>query len=257
MAEGEFALVKQHLEMALQKHSANFVNVFNNSSWAGDHDLYAMLADSAAQQQDEAALRQFAPLAEALAVRYGHMLYQAIAHRAWGVAHRLAGEYDAAEARLQQALDLFTQLETRWQMARTLAESGELESARADPERARNYFSRALSIFEDLKALPDAARTRAALETLGPVEAEVTPQLYGEVVPHSSVASPSVGDGALTRREIEVLHWLARGLSNAEIAARLTISPRTVSAHLRSIFAKLDVTTRTAAVRAALDLNIL
>jgi DNA-binding NarL/FixJ family response regulator len=54
----------------------------------------------------------------------------------------------------------------------------------------------------------------------------------------------------LTPREIEVLHLVADGLSNAEIAERLVLSERTVHAHLRSIFDKLGVNTRTAAVHA-------
>ena len=47
--------------------------------------------------------------------------------------------------------------------------------------------------------------------------------------------------GPLTTRESEVLELLAEGLSNAGIAARLVISERTVDAHLRSVFAKLDL----------------
>jgi DNA-binding CsgD family transcriptional regulator len=55
----------------------------------------------------------------------------------------------------------------------------------------------------------------------------------------------------LTAREIDVLRLVADGLSNAEIADRLVLSQRTVHAHLRSIFDKLGVNTRTAAVHAA------
>lgn len=60
----------------------------------------------------------------------------------------------------------------------------------------------------------------------------------------------------LTDREIEVLRLVADGLSNADIAERLVLSPRTVHAHLRSIFAKLEVTTRTAAAHEAVRLNL-
>ncbi len=56
---------------------------------------------------------------------------------------------------------------------------------------------------------------------------------------------------SLTFREVEVLDLVADGLSNAEIAVRLVVSPRTVHAHLRSIFGKLGVTTRTAAAHRA------
>jgi DNA-binding NarL/FixJ family response regulator len=65
-------------------------------------------------------------------------------------------------------------------------------------------------------------------------------------------------DGSsLTEREIEVLRLVAQGLSNQDIANRLVISRRTVHAHLRSIYDKLDVTTRTAAAHAGLRLNLL
>jgi DNA-binding NarL/FixJ family response regulator len=56
----------------------------------------------------------------------------------------------------------------------------------------------------------------------------------------------------LTPREQEVLQLLARGLSNKEIAQRLTISPRTVNFHLDNIYSKLHVNSRTAAVIAAM-----
>jgi len=56
---------------------------------------------------------------------------------------------------------------------------------------------------------------------------------------------------ALTGRELDVLSLLARGKSNKEIGTSLYISETTVKAHLRSIFAKLDVLSRTEAVAAA------
>jgi ATP/maltotriose-dependent transcriptional regulator MalT len=52
----------------------------------------------------------------------------------------------------------------------------------------------------------------------------------------------------LTRREREIVDQLAAGCSNNEIADRLTIAPTTVRKHLENIYAKLGVTTRTAAV---------
>jgi two-component system nitrate/nitrite response regulator NarL len=57
---------------------------------------------------------------------------------------------------------------------------------------------------------------------------------------------------SLTRRELEMLALLADGLSNADIGARLFVSPETVKAHLRNLFGKLGVSDRTAAVAAAL-----
>ena len=134
--------------------------------WVGDHDIYATLVDMAVLQRDEAGIRQYAPQAEELARRYGHTLYQGITHRAWGVAHRLAGEYPEAETRLNQALDLFNGLNTRWQIGRTLFELGELARVQKDIAAAREYFARAQVEFKEMHAAPDAAQTKAALEGL-------------------------------------------------------------------------------------------
>jgi DNA-binding CsgD family transcriptional regulator len=57
----------------------------------------------------------------------------------------------------------------------------------------------------------------------------------------------------LTRRELEVLSHLAEGASNAEIAARLWVTPRTVRAHVEQIMLKLGASSRTGAVARALD----
>jgi len=62
---------------------------------------------------------------------------------------------------------------------------------------------------------------------------------------------------ALTAREVEVLDLVARGSSNADIAAALFISEATVKTHLLHVFAKLAVDDRTAAVVAALERGII
>ncbi|GAA0831007.1 response regulator transcription factor [Marinomonas arenicola] len=58
----------------------------------------------------------------------------------------------------------------------------------------------------------------------------------------------------LTERESEVLHWLANGKTNREIAQILDMSPRTVNKHLEQIFPKLSVENRTAAAGIALKI---
>jgi len=68
------------------------------------------------------------------------------------------------------------------------------------------------------------------------------------------LAVPRAGriDG-LTVREIEVLKLVVAGLMNRQIAESLGVSTRTVDAHLRSIYAKLGVKSRSAATRFAVD----
>lgn len=62
---------------------------------------------------------------------------------------------------------------------------------------------------------------------------------------------------AITERESEVLHWIANGKTNREIAEILEMSPRTVNKHLEQIYPKLGVENRTAAAGIALRLMAL
>jgi tetratricopeptide (TPR) repeat protein len=134
---------------------------------AHDHEIYMILADTAVELRDVDALRKYAPNLEKLASRDNHRLYLAVAYRALGVEHRLAGEYAAAEIRLRQALELFTELGTRWQVGRTLFELGEWSLDQLQKEmKAREYFAQALESFEETQARPNAERTRALLNSL-------------------------------------------------------------------------------------------
>jgi len=65
------------------------------------------------------------------------------------------------------------------------------------------------------------------------------------------------GPTDLTERELGVLAWTARGLTNKAIAYQLKISPRTVQGHLASIYTKLGVGTRTEAVTRAVQLGLI
>jgi predicted ATPase/DNA-binding CsgD family transcriptional regulator len=74
-------------------------------------------------------------------------------------------------------------------------------------------------------------------------------------IPHPAQPSPSEPsfppNPPLTMREMEILRLLAQNLNNPQIAEYLVISRRTVDAHLRSIYNKLDVNSRDAAIRVA------
>jgi LuxR family maltose regulon positive regulatory protein len=61
----------------------------------------------------------------------------------------------------------------------------------------------------------------------------------------------------LTQRELEVLQLLAEGLSNKEIAGKLIVAPSTVKQHLKNIYGKLDVHSRTQAVARGRELELL
>ncbi len=61
----------------------------------------------------------------------------------------------------------------------------------------------------------------------------------------------------LTARQVEVLSLLAQGLSNAQIAERLVVSPYTINRHVQSIYNKLGVNSRSAATRYALEHHLI
>jgi len=68
--------------------------------------------------------------------------------------------------------------------------------------------------------------------------------------------SSSAGD-TITARERDVLSMIGQGYSNKRIARTLEISPETVKSHVKHIFSKLSVSTRTEAVSRALSLRLL
>ena len=86
-----------------------------------------------------------------------------------------------------------------------------------------------------------------------PGRAEVsTPTLAGQPLVITGKQLPRYPAG-LTVREVEVLALVAQGLTDAQVAERLVISPRTVNTHLTSIYNKLGVDSRTAASRFAIE----
>jgi DNA-binding CsgD family transcriptional regulator len=119
------------------------------------------------------------------------------------------------------------------------------EAARALGESAApGDLQESLGMFERLKARPMIAvvarRLRAA----------------GELVPRGPRASTLGNPAGLTAREMEVLVLVAAGRQNAEIAALLSLSTRTVDHHVSAILRKLDVRTRTEASMRAVELGI-
>ena len=66
-------------------------------------------------------------------------------------------------------------------------------------------------------------------------------------------SGPIVHRDHLTSRELTVLKLITTGLTNREIAERLVVSRRTIDAHLRSIYSKIGVASRSAATRYAVE----
>jgi len=86
---------------------------------------------------------------------------------------------------------------------------------------------------------------------------EDTPIPTSSVAQSSSAQSVAAFPDTLTAREVAVLRLVAAGLTNVQIAEQLIISPLTVNAHLRSIYNKIDVTSRASATRYALEHSLL
>src|SRR5512146_128711 len=112
------------------------------------------------------------------------------------------------------------------------------------------------------EALFNAIRAAARGETL--LKPEIMARLLNFAQTKSPSRAPAAAEGssasrgpALSEREKEVLAGVARGERSKEIAARLGISERTVKAHLDSIYNKLGVDSRAAAVSAALQRGLL
>jgi LuxR family maltose regulon positive regulatory protein len=147
----------------------------------------------------------------------------------------------------------------------------QIQLARGDRNLALQTLERAVGLAEPegyIQLLLDAKQTLSELmETanwrgkypkfdLALAGAPYSPDSSQAEEPAVNSARPRENAG-FSRREIEVLHLLAEGLPNKEIAQRLFISLRTVKYHTTNIFTKLNVENRTQAVMQAKKLGVL
>lgn len=94
-----------------------------------------------------------------------------------------------------------------------------------------------------------AVRATAAGQSV--IDPAVAPRLLARL------SQPAAGSDTLTERELDVLQHAARGLTNKQIGVDLQISDRTVQNHLANIYTKLGVASRTEAVTAALQRQLI
>ncbi|MEU0691453.1 response regulator transcription factor [Streptomyces uncialis] len=115
---------------------------------------------------------------------------------------------------------------------------------------AGGFLLKDATFAELLHAVRVVARGEALLSP------EITKRLIGEFVSSRASRPPARGTDELTAREEEVLVLIAKGLSNAEIAVRLTITDHTVKTHINRLFAKLGLRDRAQAVITAYELGL-
>ena len=136
-------------------------------------------------------------------------------------ARQMAGDWQAAAAAWEA-------LGCPYEQARALAD-GDSEAQKA-----------ALAILEQLDAQPLAEAVRQKLRAAGV-----------QTITRGPRAATRENPFGLTNRQVEILELLTENLTNAEIAARLHISPKTVDHHVSAVLAKLDVPSREEAAELA------
>lgn len=149
-----------------------------------------------------------------------------------------ARDFTGAQRHLDVALELSHACALPYERLLTLLSLAELRAATQDAASARALVAEAHPLAVALGVRPVLARMATLEQRL--------------------VAAPRArGHGGLSAREVEVLRLAAEGLTDGQIAARLSISRRTVGQHLSSIYTRLDVPSRAAAVRVALARGVI
>jgi ATP/maltotriose-dependent transcriptional regulator MalT len=172
-------------------------------------------------------------LAEIAAGQESPML-RAIAAHVTGAVELADGDAGGALVSLRRAWQLWQELEAPYEGARTRVLLGLACRRLGDEDTAALEVEAAREVFEELGAAPDVAWVGSLLR---PAAARDT---HG-----------------LSARELEVLRLVATGTSNKEIAAALVVSEHTVARHVQNIFAKLGVSSRTAASAFAFEHDLI
>jgi DNA-binding CsgD family transcriptional regulator len=179
---------------------------------------------------DVAAARAAADELSEVAADLGMPFLHAVSAQATGAVLLAEGDPSGALAWLRRAWTVWQELQAPYEVGRTRVLIGLAYRALGDSDTARMELDAACRAFRELGAAPELAR----VEALAPMAASRTA-------------------GGLTAREVQVLRLVAAGKSNRAIATELAISEHTVARHLQNIFAKLDVSSRSAATAFAFE----
>ena len=202
------------------------------------HDIVRRMA---AIDRIEAAVRADQPETATLWVQDLEVFAEATGQRwaAAAAAHGRAVLADGADAErhFERALELHTGSTRAFNRARTHLSYGEFLRRTRRRVDAREQLRAALATFEDLDARPWAERAASELRASGETARKRDPSTAG----------------TLTAQEVQVASLVKQGMSNREVAAQLFLSPRTIDFHLRNVFAKTGISSRTELAGLALD----
>lgn len=134
-----------------------------------------------------------------------------------------------------QAVDILRGTHRRTELADALSDAGALHADAGDTETAIRFLQEARDLYDSFGAGAAHAKAKAELRTLGVSSATSRRR-----------RPPVTGPESLTPAERRIVGFVAQGLSNAQIAQKLYISPRTVETHLSRCYAKLGVASRVA-----------
>ncbi len=200
----------------------------------------------------------------------GAVLGRADGHLAWSAYYRATGDLAAATRRAEQAVASASEPRQPLALVASYRVLGELALAARRFEQAGTLLGQALALADACASPFERANVVLALAELNGLRGErvEAARLLDETraVARRLGAAPlaacaealaarlgSARPAGLSEREIQVLHLVADGLTDAQVADRLSLSPRTVSQHLRSIYNKLGVNSRAAATRFAVE----
>lgn len=272
--QGDYEQAEQHCQASLLLFRALHANkgcaiaLWRLGRIAWIKQEYA-IAQTFAQQ----ALTLFKELADSGGVADTLLLLSYIAHN--------QGEHEQAYLLAEKSLALFRTNDDTWGIAYVLLQLARIALARHDSQSAHTFVEESMVLSLKLnykggiaislafkaqiaaeqkeyqQAITWYEESIALLAEIGDKQAIATYQQERDALQTLLASTPAISPATfheqLTAREKEVLRLLASGMSDAQIAAKLVISPRTVNGHLTAIYRKLHLSSRSEATRYALE----